>query len=126
MATDPDAAEGMAEPDPAALADSSKLRDADPAERIQEPSDNAKLRHKGLEQFYGMRLNWSRWLIGWISILVVFQVVLTLAIGSGALDFRGYEGFLMLAVGQNFVQIVAMALVVVRFLHSRDKDETPL
>lgn len=112
--------------DPVSLVAGSREReDADPEGRVAELSDEGKLRVVGLQQFYGMRLTWSRWLIGWVSALLLFQIILTLAIGAGALDFRGYDLFLDLTVGQNFVQVVAMALIVVRFLHSRDKDELP-
>lgn len=104
-------------------------RDAEPPgpERsLNATAELEKLRSRGLSEFYGMRLTWSRWLIGWVTALIAFQVLLTGAIGSGAFDFRGYDLFLGLTVGQNFVQVVALAMIVVRFLHSRDKDDAPL
>lgn len=126
---------------PAELVDRARLRDADPESDSAEDAGDAapgpeqalnaaaeleKLRTQGLADFYGMRLTWSRWLIGWVTALIAFQILLTGAIGAGALDFRGYDVFLGLTVGQNFVQVVALAMIVVRFLHSRDKDDAPL
>jgi hypothetical protein len=99
---------------------------AGPEESLSAASENEKLRNQGLQQFYGMRLTWSRWLIGWVTGLIAFQILLTVAIGTGALAFDGHETFLNLTVGQNFVQVVAMAIIVVRFLHSRGKDDEPL
>lgn len=88
-----------------------------------------RIRVAGLAQFYGLRVVWSKWLIGWVSALIVFQVVLTVAVGLKALDFTGFETFLQLTVGQNFLQVIGLAMIVVRFLHSakgeRDDDPPP-
>lgn len=97
-----------------------------PEQRVSETSASEKLHNRGLAEFYAMRLTWSRWLIGWVTGLIAFQIILTGAIGTGALDFAGHETFLNLTVGQNFVQVVALAMIVVRFLHSRGKDDNPL
>lgn len=78
----------------------------------------AAIRRDGLMQFYGLRRMWSGWLIAWVSILICFQIALTFAIGLGGLDYRDYDWFLPLVTAQNFLQIVGMAIVVVRFLHS--------
>jgi len=82
----------------------------------------ATIRRDGLTQFYGLRRMWSGWLIGWVSVLICFQIVLTFAIGLGLLDYRDYDWFLPLVTAQNFLQIVGMAIVVVRFLHSGSKQ----
>lgn len=82
----------------------------------------ATIRRDGLTQFYGLRRMWSGWLIGWVSVLICFQIVLTFSIGLGLLDYRDYDWFLPLVTAQNFLQIVGMAIVVVRFLHSGSKQ----
>lgn len=84
--------------------------------------EQTKIRTAGLAQFFGLRVTWSRWLIGWISVLILFQIVLTFAVGLGAVNFTGYDTFLGLTVGQNLVQVISLAIIVVRFLHS-DKGE---
>lgn len=88
--------------------------------RLPDEAD-ATIRRDGLVQFYGLRRMWSGWLITWVSILICFQIVLTFAIGFGVLDYSGYDWFLPLVTAQNFLQIVGMAIVVVRFLHSGSK-----
>jgi hypothetical protein len=70
-----------------------------------------------LNQFTALRGRWSAWLIFWISSLLAFHVVLTFAIGSGKLDFEKYSWFLPMVVAQNFLQIVGMGIVVVKFLY---------
>lgn len=84
----------------------------------------ATIRRDGLTQFYGLRRMWSGWLIGWVSVLICFQIVLTFSIGLGLLDYKDYDWFLPLVTAQNFLQIVGMAIVVVRFLHSGSKQAT--
>lgn len=71
----------------------------------------------GLKQFFEQRQRWSFWLIFWICSIIAFQIGLTVAIGLGSLDFAGYDWFLPLVVAQNFVQVISMALIVVKFLH---------
>lgn len=89
--------------------------------------EQARIRTEGLAQFYGLRVTWSKWLIGWISLLITFQVILTFAVGLKAVDFTGFETFLQLTVGQNFLQVVGLAIIVVRFLHSNksEKEDEP-
>jgi hypothetical protein len=72
---------------------------------------------EGRRQFFKLRGYWSGWLIGWITALLVFQTLLTMAIGSKLLDFREYSWFLPMVVVQNFLQIVGMGVVIVRFLY---------
>ena len=91
--------------------------------RLPDEAD-AIIRRDGLIQFYGLRRMWSGWLIAWVSLLICFQIVLTFAIGFGVLDYREYDWFLPLVTAQNFLQIVGMAIVVVRFLHSGSKQAT--
>jgi hypothetical protein len=110
---------------PSVDGDATGMPPPDPEQALNESSEREKLRIKGLGEFFEMRMTWSRWLIAWVTGLIVFQVLLTVAIGTGALVFQGHETFLNLTVGQNFVQVVAMAVIVLRFLHSRSKDDEP-
>jgi hypothetical protein len=67
-------------------------------------------------QVLGLRATWSKWLIAWISFLLVFQAGLGVCIGSGLLSFEKHPNVLGFLLGQNFVQIVGMGYVVVKWL----------
>jgi hypothetical protein len=124
---------GAADPEAADFGDADDEIDVDALADDFEPSPEpdgfkrlpseaeAAIRLNGLTQFYGLRRMWSGWLIGWVTVLICFQIVLTLSIGLGLLDYREYDWFLPLVTAQNFLQIVGMAIVVVRFLHSGQK-----
>lgn len=71
----------------------------------------------GERQFFTLRGDWSRTVSCWISVLIAFQIGLTFVIGVKALDFKGYDWFLPLVVTQNFLQIVGMGYLVVKFLY---------
>jgi hypothetical protein len=74
----------------------------------------------GRTQFLKLRQNWSTWLIRWISVLLAFQIALTVAVGFGGLDFQKYPWLLPTVLTENFGQIIAMGLVIVRFLYPGD------
>lgn len=80
-------------------------------------AESERIELEGRRQFFKLRGYWSGWLIGWITSLLAFQVLLTVTIGSKLLDFQGYNWFLPMVVAQNFLQIVGMGVVIVRFLY---------
>ena len=55
--------------------------------------------------------------MGWISSFLVFHIALTVAVGLGGLDFLAYQWLIPLITVENFLQIVGMGYVVVRFLY---------
>jgi hypothetical protein len=71
----------------------------------------------GRQQFFDLRGRWSKWLIWWITGLLGFHVLLTGLVGYKILDFKDYQWFLPMVVAQNFLQIVGMGYVVVKFLY---------
>jgi hypothetical protein len=80
-------------------------------------AESERIELDGRRQFFKLRGSWSRWLIGWITGLLLFHVALTAAIGFDLVDFRDYEWFLPMVVAQNFLQIVGMGFIIVRFLY---------
>jgi hypothetical protein len=121
----------MEEP-PLSLADLG-LSDEHPAKDAKKETRSQLVRAKaedielaGREQFFILQKSWSSWLLIWISALLMFHVALTVCVGRGWLDFTAYPYFLPMVVGQNFLQIVGMGLVIVKFLYHpspKSKDE---
>ncbi len=92
------------------------------------PPDLARSEHQaGLErrelneidQVLSLRGRWSSWLITWISALITFQILLTIAVGwpGGGFNYQAHPYFLPLVIGQNVVQVVGMSVVIVKFLY---------
>jgi hypothetical protein len=55
--------------------------------------------------------------MAWISCFLLFHIALTVAVGLGRLDFLKYQWLIPLITVENFLQIVGMGYVVVRFLY---------
>jgi len=68
-------------------------------------------------QFLSLRETWSNWLIFWICVLILFQIVVTFLIGTKTLNFTDYQWFLPLVITENFLQIVGMGVIIVKFLY---------
>jgi hypothetical protein len=82
-------------------------------------ADREKVELEGRSQFFGLRGLWSFWIILWISIQLLFQIVLTACLGLAWLDFKAYPYFLPIVTIQTFLQIVGMGLIVVNFLYEK-------
>lgn len=72
----------------------------------------------GREQFFKLRGRWSGWLLTWISALLLLEGFITLGIGFGWVNFQEYKWFLPIVFGQSFLQIIAMGVVIVKFLYA--------
>jgi hypothetical protein len=88
-----------------------------PLVRLELEAKEKAVELQGRQDFFNLRKQWSLWLIIWITGLLAFHVVLTLAIGIKLLDYAQYQWFLPMVVAQNFLQIVGMGFVVVKFLY---------
>lgn len=89
----------------------------DPLYNIAEQKIREQETHrKGWEYFYCLRNNWSWYLMIVIFLMFSFQVVLAIFIGLGIFNFDKYKYLLYIVVGENFLQIVGMAVVVVKYL----------
>jgi|GEM_PF-1808764 len=80
-------------------------------------ADRELIELQGRKQFFDLRGLWSWWLIAWITGLLIFHVLLTVSIGLKKLDFETYQWFLPMVVLQNFLQIVGMGYIIVKFLY---------
>ncbi|WP_306025713.1 hypothetical protein [Oceaniradius stylonematis] len=57
-------------------------------------------------------------MIGWITALIAFNVILTLLVGLGCLDFTNYQWFVTAVTIETFLQIVALGAIAVKYLFS--------
>lgn len=71
----------------------------------------------GRKAFFKLRHQWSCAVMAWISCFLLFHIGLTVAVGVGRLDFQQYQWLIPLITVENFLQIVGMGYVVVRFLY---------
>ena len=81
------------------------------------------IENEGRSDYFKLRKKWSWSLLGFLIGMFVFQAALTVLIGLRIFDFKEYKFFLNLVVGENFLQIVGMCIMVVGFLFP--KSETP-
>jgi hypothetical protein len=70
----------------------------------------------GRRKYFDLRDRWSAWIIGWITVLIAFNVVITLLVGLGRLDYSQYEWFITAVIVQTFLQIVGLGAIAVRYL----------
>lgn len=91
--------------------------------RIKSQAERVEI--DGRIAFFRMRSTWSIAIMVWISIFIAFHVTLTFFIGWGWLDFTKYKWLIPTMVGENFLQIVGMGYIVVRFLYPGEKNVKP-
>lgn len=72
----------------------------------------------GRTRFFKLRDTWSRWIIGWITVLIAFNILITLAVGLGCLDFEKYQWFITLVTVETFLQVIALGAIAVKYLFS--------
>lgn len=77
-----------------------------------------KVELDGRKAFFDLRSTWSGWIIAWISILILFNMLLTVAVGLAWVNFEKYAWFITAVTVETFLQIVGMGLVAVNFLFS--------
>lgn len=70
----------------------------------------------GRKQFFAIRKNWSSWIIASISLIILFHVALVFMTGLGWLNFHDYDRMITAIFIEDFLQIVGMGYVVVKFL----------
>jgi hypothetical protein len=80
-------------------------------------ADRERVELDGRKAFFELRQQWSRAVMAWISCFLLFHIALTVAVGLGRLDFLQYQWLIPLITVENFLQIVGMGYVVVRFLY---------
>ena len=70
----------------------------------------------GRRRYFDLRDTWSRWIIWWITLLIIFNVVITTLVGLAWLDYSQYEWFITAVIVQTFLQIVGLGAVAVAYL----------
>jgi len=75
----------------------------------------------GREKYYSLRDQWSWFLRFLLGVMVLFQFLITGAIGLQIVDFFEYKTFLYAILVENFLQIVGMSIIVVKFLFPTDQ-----
>lgn len=101
--------------------DSRRDTDAPKREELQEAAAKA-VEVQGRREFFGLRKNWSGWIITWISALIIFNIALTVSVGLGFLNFADLQWFITAVIVETFLQIVGMGYVAVKFLFSDSKS----
>lgn len=86
------------------------------AQEAQEKLRQLQAHSQGLEEFYGMRKGWSRFLMVSLAVLIVFQCLMMVSIGRNWLVFSNYKTLLNIQAVEYFGQIVAMCFIIVKFL----------
>ncbi len=93
-------------------------REVDPDLRsVVGVADRERVELDGRVAFFKLRHQWSCAVMAWISCFLLFHITLTVAVGLGWLDFLKYQWLVPLITVENFLQIVGMGYVVVRFLY---------
>lgn len=72
----------------------------------------------GRERFFRLRDHWSLVIIVWISALILFNIVLTVLVGAGVLQYPELEWFITAVLVETFLQIVGLGYIAVRYLFS--------
>ena len=73
---------------------------------------------EGRKQFFNLQKLWSRWIIIWITCLIIFNTILTVLVGLGWLDFKATPWFVTAVTVETFLQVVGLGYVAARFLFS--------
>lgn len=70
----------------------------------------------GRRKYFELRGKWSSWIVGWITGLIAFNSIITIAVGVGFLDYTKYEWFITVVLAETFLQIVGLGYVAVKYL----------
>jgi|GEM_PF-3144140 len=94
-------------------------------ENKQGSSEAEIIENEGRKSYFALRRRWSTWIIGWITSLVVFNIILTvgcviwvLCSAQAAAHFAILRWFIIAVTVETFLQIVAMGHIAVKFLFS--------
>lgn len=77
-----------------------------------------KIELDGRESFFQLRNLWSKCIITWITLFIVFHIFITLAVGLGKLDFQSHVWLVPGIILENFFQVIGMGYIVVKFFYT--------
>lgn len=75
---------------------------------------------KGKRFYYWLRNTWAVFLALVLIASIAFQFWLTYEVGQGHLSFEKYPWLIQIVLSANFVEIVGLCFVVVKFLFPAD------
>lgn len=78
---------------------------------------------KGQESYYKLRNFWGRLLAIILGLSIGFQFWLAYMVGKGNLNFQNYTFFLNIVASENFLQVVGLCYIVVKFLFPNHKQK---
>jgi hypothetical protein len=61
-----------------------------------------------------------------IGASLAFQIAITIAVGLGYLNYKEYKWFLPIVVSENFIQILGLAAIVLKWIFSGKIPEMDL
>ena len=103
--------------------ESVEIKDHHETERImaslEQDNQLAVIHIEELEGIVSMRRTWSTWLLSAIMLVVIFDIFLILAIGTGFLTFEA-NYFVPVFVSESLLKIFGLAVIVVKFLFNED------
>jgi len=76
---------------------------------------------EGRKQFFKLQKGWSSAIMWWISLLIAFNVLLTVLVGAGALSFAAAPWFVTAVTVETFLQVVGLGYVAARYLFSNEQ-----
>lgn len=101
-----------------AIIDGTQETDADKEKGLLE-AEEKRVEIGGRKQFFDLRKSWSRWIIFWITALIIFNVTLTALVGAGCLNFTSAPWFVNVVTVETFLQVVGLGYVAAKYLFSR-------
>jgi hypothetical protein len=73
----------------------------------------------GRKQFFKLRNNWSWFIFGWITSIIVFHVTFVILIGCDVLNFSNQDWIIGATIIEGLLEIIGMGWVVVKFLYPK-------
>jgi hypothetical protein len=76
------------------------------------------LADKENREILGMRQLWSRWILIFIGVIVMFDVILVYFYGTGAWDFKDSK-VVMVVITENFLKIIGLGILITQSLFKK-------
>ncbi|MDP4011406.1 MAG: hypothetical protein Q8P72_04230 [Candidatus Roizmanbacteria bacterium] len=74
----------------------------------------------GRENYYKLRMGWSKFIGIVLSFSIAFQIIVTFMVGAKALSFEENQILINLIMGENFLQIIGLVYVIINFLYPKN------
>lgn len=110
-------------PDPVEYVVNSKIVDGlqKRYSQTKEQSEKEKIELDDYKRILTLRDKWSTVIIRWISGLLLFHVLIVFGMGFKFVDFKDNQYIIIGVILENFLQIVGMGYIVIKFLYPKGK-----